>query len=120
MGRIVQKRRLSSFEQPMPDNLQTDAHDNQNSRDRPHGTDTYVADDHGSHRGLDAKYVDRPKIEGKNSGQEQKYDPEHMHHAVPPIAVILDVIRKLAPKIRIHTDFATNLACGNIPQPRSL
>src|SRR5450755_908294 len=150
MGRIVQKRRLSSFEQPMPDNLQTDAHDNQNSRDRPHGTDTYVADDdgrsrkqknrgandphpesgieqqpvnqngqdhHGSHRGLDAKYLDRPEIEGENSGQEQKYDPEHMHHAVPPIAVILDVIRKLAPKIRIHTEFATNLACGTSRSP---
>jgi len=35
-----------------------------------------------------------------------------VHHAIPPIAVILYVIRKLAPKIRIHAEFTTGLARG--------
>ena len=132
MGWIVQKRRLPAFKYPVSDNLQTDAHDNQYGRDRPHRGDTDGAHDHGRsrkqqdrsaddpdsqsgieqqpidqdrqdhdgrHGGLGAEGVDRPEMQRKNRGREQKYNSEHVHHAVPPVAMILHVIRKLAPKI---------------------
>ena len=42
---------------------------------------------------------DGPQAERKNGGLEQEHDAEDMHCAIPGITVVLDVIRKLPPKI---------------------
>ena len=39
------------------------------------------------------------RLSGRIGGQEQEHDAEDMHRAVPGVAMIFDVIRKLPPKI---------------------
>jgi hypothetical protein len=58
--------------------------------------------------------VDGPRAEGEDRGEEQKDDAEDVHRAIPGIAMVLDVIRKLASEIAIHTVLATALACAII------
>jgi hypothetical protein len=61
--------------------------------------------------------VNRPQAEGENRSQEQKYDAKHVHSAIPRIAVIFHVIRKLALKIGTHTALVSVLAYGNASKP---
>jgi hypothetical protein len=49
--------------------------------------------------GLYPEYRDGPQAERKDGGQEQEYDAEDMHHAVPGVTMIFNVIGKLPPKI---------------------
>jgi hypothetical protein len=48
---------------------------------------------------LGTKCGDGPRTEGENRGEEQKYDANYVHRAIPGITVIFDVIRKLPPEI---------------------
>jgi hypothetical protein len=39
------------------------------------------------------------RLSGRNGRQEQEHDAEDMHRAIPGITMVLNVIRKLPPKI---------------------
>jgi hypothetical protein len=61
--------------------------------------DQYRYDSDGRRAGLYPEYGDGPQAERKNCSQEQENNAEDMHCAIPGITMVLDVIRKLPPKI---------------------
>ena len=63
---------------------------------------------------FEAKYVDGPGAEREYRTQEQKWDADDVHHAVPGIAMRFKVVHKFALKIAVHTVLATALACAII------
>src|ERR1700676_4342049 len=59
--------------------------------------------------GFEAKYVNGQGAEREYPTQEQKWDGDDVHHAVPGIAMRFEVIHKFALKIAVHTVLATAL-----------
>ena len=64
----------------------------------------------GRRTGLHTKRRHRPRAQRKDGSQEQKHDADHMQRAIPGIAVIFDVIRKLPLEKFIHARFAAVFA----------
>jgi len=89
-----------------------DAYSKRNIEQQPADHDRHNRN--GRRGGFVAKYVDGQGAEGQHRAQEQKCDAEDVDRAVPGIAMIFNVIHKLAFKIAIHTVLATALACAII------